>query len=36
MFEITVLTIAALGIYSMIKTKVKEEGKAVNEQKQMT
>lgn len=26
MFEITVLTIAALGIYSMIKTKVKEEG----------
>lgn len=27
MFEITVLTIAALGIYSMIKTKVKEEGK---------
>ncbi|MEC1421991.1 Na+/H+ antiporter subunit A [Bacillus subtilis] len=28
MFEITVLTIAALGIYSMIKTKVKEEGKS--------
>lgn len=28
MFEITVLTIAALGIYSMIKTNVKEEGKS--------
>ncbi|MGN7375382.1 Na+/H+ antiporter subunit A [Bacillus halotolerans] len=28
MFEITVLTIAALGIFSMIKTKVKEEGKS--------
>ncbi|MBP3046317.1 Na+/H+ antiporter subunit A [Bacillus subtilis subsp. subtilis] len=28
MFEITVLTIAALGIYSMIKTKVKKEGKS--------
>jgi multicomponent Na+:H+ antiporter subunit A len=29
MFEITVLTIAALGIYGMIKTKVNEEGKSV-------
>lgn len=26
MFEITVLSIAALGIYGMIRTKVKEEG----------